>query len=248
MGSERSILEQAMALVDQERSYLREERCAYERFREQIRLTTPDSADASTPSETTEQLLSAYREEVMEALDHETVYGDTLAERLEQELSPAIAVLFVSKSPLTHRHKRNLLVETTAAIEQREEFAAELNDEQVALETFTEELADVEEALKNLPTCSAQEQNIEKFLTVWEGYDTLLEQCERLLERRQQQIREAERSLSIFGKKHARNEFLYSELTTQYPVLSAIAATCDRIDARRNGKESVESPDRSLQY
>ena len=248
MGSESSILEQATSLVDQELSYLREERCAYERFRERVRLVTPDSAGATGPSETPEQLLIAYREEVMEAMDHKTVYGDTLAERLEEELSPAIADLFVSKRPLTHRRKRNLLVETTAAIEQREEFAAELDDERAALETFTEELADVKEAIEKLPACSAQEQNIETVLTVWEGYDTLLEQCERLLERRQQQIREAERSLSIFGKKHARNEFLYSELNTLYPVLSAIATTCERIDARRNGECPLERSDWSLQY
>ena len=149
---------------------------------------------------------------------------------------------------MTHRRKRNLLVETTAAIEQREEFAAELDDERVALETFTEELADVEEALEKLPVCSAQEQHIDTILVIWGEYDTLLGQCDRLLDRRQQQIREAERSLRIFRKKHARNEFLYSELDTKYPVLSAIATTCERIDARRNGEWPLERSDWSLQH
>lgn len=239
MVTDNTVLEQAISLVDQECAYLREERRAYERFRERVRLATPHSADATGPSETTEQLVDAYREEVMEALNQETVYGDNLAESLEAELSPSIADLFVTKEPLTQRRKRNLLVETTVAIERREEFCAELDDERAALQTYAEELSDIEEALEKLPACSAQEQHLEKLLVVWEVYDTLLEQCERLLERRQQQIREAERSLSIFGKKHARNEFLYSELDTRYPVLSAIAATCERIESKRNGQREA---------
>lgn len=246
MGTESTTLGQAMSLVDQERSYLRQERCAFERFRERVRLTRTDSAGAVGPSETTEQLLVAYREEIMEALDYDEVYDDTLVESLEAELSPSLAKLLVSKDPLTHRHKRNLLVQTTAAIEQREQFGAELDDERAALKMNAEELADVEEALEKLPACSAQEQHIETLLIVWEVYDTLLEQCERLLKQRQQQIREAERSLMIFGRKHARNEYLYSGLDTRYPVLAAIATTCERIESKREHNRSVELPERSL--
>ena len=241
MREDRTMLQQAISLVDRERSYLREERRAYEAFREQVRLATPDPTDATGPSETTEQLLAAYRDEVVDALNIEAVYGDTLAESLEQELSPSGAQVLLSKEPLTQRRKRNLLIETTAAIERREEFCAELDDERASLETFAEELADVEEVLAKLPACSAQNQPLEKLLVIWEVYDTLLEQCERLLERRQQQIRAAERSVRIFGKKHARNEFLYSELETRYPVLSAIATTCKRIDSKRKGEHSSKT-------
>lgn len=239
MVTDNTVLEQAISLVDQELAYLREERRAYEAFREQVRLAMPDSTDTTGPSETTEGLLTAYRDEVMDALDQEIVYGYTLAESLEEELSPSIAQVLLSKEPLIQRRRRDLLVETTAAIERREEFCAELDDERAALATFKEELSDLEEALEKLPACSPREQSLEKLLVVWEMYDTLLDQCEQLLERRQQEIQAAERNIRIFGKKHARNEFLYGELDTQYPILSAIAATCDQIDARRNGEMPV---------
>lgn len=240
MEPESSILEQAMTLVDQERSYLREERCAFQRFRERVRLTTPDSVEATGSSETTAQLFNAYREEVMEPLDHEIVYGDTLVESLEEELSPTIADLFVTKKPFTQRRKRDLLVKTTTAIESREKFCVELEEEWVDLKTYSEELADIEAALEKLPACSIREEHLEKFLIVWEVYDTLLEQCQRLLERRQQQIREAERSSKVFEEKHARNELLYSELETWYPVLSAIATTCERIESKRNDTRPIK--------
>jgi len=90
-----------------------------------------------------------------------------LAESLETELSPAIADLIVSKEPLTQRRKRDILVETTAAIERREEFCAELADERAALTRYAEELTDIEEVLEKLPACSVQEHHSEELLDVW---------------------------------------------------------------------------------
>lgn len=235
MGSDCIILEQAITLVDHERSHFCKERRAYEAFREQIRLATSDPSDATGPSETTDQVLAAYREEVMVRLDYEAVYGDTLAESLEEELSSSLANFLLSKDPFTQRRKRNLLVEITTAIKRREELSAELTDERAALETFAEELADIEETLKKLPVCSAREQPLEKLLVVWEVYDSLLDRCELLLDRRQQQIREAERKRPDLLEKHARNELLYGELDTHYPVLSYIARVIKRIDGNRTG-------------
>lgn len=247
MVSDGNTVQRALSLVDQECSHLRAEGQAYEAFRERVSHTTPESSDATAPSITTKELLDAYRQEVMDNLDYETAYGDTLAESLEAELSPSVAQTLLSKKPLTRRRKRNLLVETTAAIERREEFCEELEDEREALEIFAEELADINNVLERLPACSARELHLEKLLTVWEMYDTLLDRCEVLLEYRQQQIRDAVRSPRLFGEKHARNQFLYSDLNTLYPVLSAIAATCDRIAASRNGEPHGESADRSIQ-
>lgn len=247
MESNHTTLEEAISLVNKERSYLCEECRAYEAFREQIRLTSVDSTDATGPSDTTERLLAAYREAVMEPLDYETIYGDTVAESIEAELSPAIAQMLLSKEPLTQRRKRTLLLQTTAAIERREEFIAELDDERAALETYAEELADIEVTLQNLPVCSAHKHPFEKLIVVWEVYDMLQERCEQLLERRQQQLWEAERNVGVLREQHARNVFLYSELETQYPVLAAIATMCDRIDSKRNGEHATEAPERTLE-
>lgn len=247
MRTDRSLLERAISLVDRERANLCEERRAIEMFRETVRLMTPDSVDATGPSETSERLLSSYQEEVMDPLDHESVYGDTLAESLEQELSPSIADLLLSKNPVTQRHKRDLLLSVTATIESRDQFQAELEDERAALETFTEEIADTEATVDRLPPCSPRNQPLEKVLVIWDVYDTLAAQSEQLLQRRQQQIQDAERPERFFGIKHARNDYLYRELDTRYPVLTAIASTTERIESKRNGEEPSESPDGALQ-
>jgi exonuclease VII small subunit len=238
--------EKAISLVDQELSFLREERRAYEEFREEVSLSIPDSANATRPSETTEEIQAAYREEVMETLDYETVYGDTVADSLEAELSPTIAETILSKKPLTQRRKRELLVQTTAAIEHREELCAELSEELAALESFAEELAKTEETLDKLPRCTAEEQPLEKLLVVWEGYELLMEHCEQLLERRQQQIQQTDMSNRILGEHHLRNEYLYSELDTRYPILSELADVSERIAVEQNGKQSIDWTARSI--
>lgn len=130
------------SLHNQESEYLRKEQRAYERFREQVRLARPDSVDATGSSRTSEQLVETYREEVMKTLDRKRVYGDTLAISLETELSPAIADAMLSNEPLTQRRKRNLLVETTVAIERREQFLTEIIEERMPSKRL----------LKNSPT------------------------------------------------------------------------------------------------
>lgn len=241
------VLQRAESAVDREREYLLEEMAAFEAFRERVRLATPASTDATGPSGTTEQLLEAYRELVMDTLDHEAVYGDTLAESLEQELSFSTADLLLSKDPLTQRRKRNLLVDVTTAIERREQFQAELEEERSVLKTFSKDLLEIEATIERLPPGSPRTQPFEMLLITWEVYDKLANRCEELLERRQRQLQDAERSERTFGEKHVRNEYLYGELDTRYPVLSRIAATIERIESKRNGEEPSDSADEALQ-
>lgn len=241
MGTDRAILKTAISEVDQERSYLSAEQAAFEEFREAVRLATPDTTADTGPSETTENLREKYREEVMDRLDYGQVYGDSLAESLEQELSPAIADVLMSEEPLTQRRKRNLLVKTTVAIERREEFLEELDKEQTALETCADELADIDSSLKKLPKCSPRQQLLEDLLDIWKQYNTLEERCNRLLERRQQQIRDARRSVRLFGDQHALNDYLYGGLETSYPVLTATLTMVKRINSNQTGRELSET-------
>lgn len=128
MGTDSTILKKAISEVDQERSYLCAERHAFQEFRESVRLAQPVPKADTDLSKITEGLREAYREEVMEVLDHEAIYGDTLAESLKQELSPAFANVLLSDEPFTQRRKRDLLVATTTAIGRREQFYEELDD------------------------------------------------------------------------------------------------------------------------
>lgn len=234
MPTDSKTLQQAIKEVDEECSYLSAERAAFEEFRESIRLATPELAHAERPSETTEQLRETYHEVVLYGLDHETGYGDTLGDDLVQEHSPSIADILLSAKPLTQRRKRNLLMETTIAIERREHFLAEIEAERTALGIFAQEIAAIESTVETLPECSPQEQLLENLLEARERYDDLKQQCDHLLERRQEQLNDPARNVTILDEPHALNEYLYSDLDTAYPVLSALGSTVKRIHSEQS--------------
>lgn len=239
-----AILEAAISEVEEECTYLSTEQAAFEEFRESVRLATPEPAAETNSSKTTENLKETYRTEVMDELNYGLVYGDSLSESLEKELSPSLANALLSNDPLTQRRKRDLLVETTVAIERREQFRTEIGEEKNALETFAEELDDIKSSIEALPECSPQQQLLEDLIGVWEQYETLENRCKRLLEHRQNQIRDASRSAQIFGDHHALHDYLYEDLETSYPVLVAIAGMIEQIDSNRTGREWSEMIDR----
>lgn len=245
MISEIAVLGEAKTEVDQERASLRSEQKAFEEFREGVRLATVDSADGTDASETSAKLLERYRESVLKAPEYEEAYGDTLAESLEEEFSPAVADGLLSNAPFTQQRKRNLLVQASMAVERRETFLEELDGELEALQSFAEELRDINSTIDGLPECSPRQQPLEELLVIWEVYDDLKRRCDRLLERRQRQLREGSRSGPDLSERHALNGYLYGALHTRYPVLSAIAETCQRIDARRG--QPVETAGPSLE-
>lgn len=68
MESETDVVQQALAAVDRERSKLDSERCAFEEFREAVRLATPEATPDDDPSKATE-FRDAYQSKVMNPLD-----------------------------------------------------------------------------------------------------------------------------------------------------------------------------------
>lgn len=224
-------LQQAISQIEQEQSLLEEEQSAFENFRETVRLTVPGPPRDNERSGTAEQLREAYREQVMNELDYGAVYGDSLEESLEQELSPSIANFLLSDAPITQRQKRKLLVESSVAVERRESFIEDLNDEEAAIEGLNEELTDIKSSIKKLPKCSLSQQPLEELLEIREQYAALKDRCEQLLLCRQKQMRAADRNVGNLVDFHALNEYLYAELETCYPVLSAATATIELIDS-----------------
>lgn len=244
MRTDSTLLEKAISEVEKERSYLYAELSAFEGFREAIRLTTPEPKDIDCSSATSEHLQETYREKVLDGFDHSLFYGDSLRESLENELSQKTAETLLSNEPFTQRRKRDILVETTVAIERREDFLTELDAEQTALEKFVNELTDIETILEDLPECSTRRQSLKKLLRIWDRYDTLENKCEQLLEQRQERFEREERSTHAVSDRHELNEYMYGELETSYPVLATLTETIERINSNRMGEKSMEPMER----
>ena len=229
------VLSRAVHTVRDEQSALRDECQRFEEFREAVRLAQPVTTGDVGASQTTETLLDTYRETVMAAPDFDEVYGDPLSEHLEHELSPNISVKFLSKEPFTQRFKRDLLVATSAAIERRTRVIQELDGELERLRSTRDELMAIETELAALPRCSVDDLPFEEFSRLWEVYEELDQRCREVLDERLQEITGTERRGSGVDNEHLFNEYLYRELLTSYPILSAAARIRNRIEDRRGG-------------
>jgi len=232
MTVKETILQAAIERIKTEQSMLKRERENFREFREIVRLTTPCGIN-SNPREQSKKLVEKFRDTVMSTPDFESTYGESLEECLRQELSNRVADTLLSNQPFSQRLKRDLLVQISSAIESRETFIDTLDTELRSVETAAEELRDVRAIANELPACNFRERSFNSLLHTWENYDELEQRCEQLLVSRQRQLTESDQNHRLSGRMFSLNEYLYGDLETTYPILSAIASTLNYIAESR---------------
>lgn len=240
MSRDTEILCEAREAVERERSELRDEIQAWNEFREAVRLATPTPDEGTATSGATARLVQTYQNTVMATPDFRRSYEDTLEESLEIEFTASLADALVSSEEFTQLMKRKLLVASSDAIKRRERLNDTLDEERQSLEYIANVLECVSKKTEKLPDCSIQTASLEKLLRIWEDYEDLKQACERLLSRRQREIRTFGRTFEWESEPHSINVYLYSELKTPYPVLSAIASVSEQIERVRPGTSRSE--------
>lgn len=233
MTTECEILDRAAERTANEKRSLQREREAFETFRESTSRTQTTTGDNGTQ---TGNLLDAYKKTVMSTPDFEVAYDEPVSESLEAELTPSLADALQENEPVTHQFKRNLLVATTAAIESRTRFIQALEAEHESIRTVQKTVLDIEDTLQELPACSLQCLQFERFVDVWETCEEAVKRCDRRSEQRQHHIAErrtTDKRANVDA--HALNTYLYDDLETQFPALRALAETRRRIEQNRGG-------------
>jgi len=250
MTTAQDILDQAAEHIEDEKRSIRREREAFESFRE----TVSRSSTASDGVTRTGELLEAYRETVMSTPDFEVVYGESISDNLEAEFTPSLAKALQREVPVKQRLKRDLLVATNTAVEQRREFMRTLEAEEESIRSVRETVVDIKRALRELPDCSLQSLGFGTFFEVWETCERFVKRCDCHSETRQRHIANRQGSdVRAGGDAYALNGYLYGGLRTQFPVLYALAETRRRIEQYRgeapltgprhvsNGSESIRA-------
>jgi uncharacterized protein YukE len=239
MSNELEALDKAIECIKEEQSSVLTEREAFQEFRKTVSLAQPANSGTTTNTTSMTELTDSYQESVMSTPDYRNTYADSLAESLTAELTPSIAHTLLSESKISQKQKRDLLLATTRAIKQRDQYRQVLNAERQSLRAIREELCDIEETLSELPPCSIEQLSFEEYVKVWREYDAQLERCNRLLQDRQGIVQEARQpALPRNEDSHTFNAYLFSELETTYPALQAIASTRQRIIHTRDNTKS----------
>lgn len=228
------VIDAATSVVSKEQSEIRIEIERLKAFREGVRLAQPSPSDDGDPPQVTTELAQQFREKTGPGADTNVSCRDSIVEKIE-EISPDIFDILVSTNGFTRRLKRKLLVRTSDSIERRERFINALDVERHDLETARDDLERIRSNAQSLPVCSLNRRSLDEFLDLWEEYDELVGQCEEILDRRQRVMNDPNRNGPAYLEPYSLNEYLYRELDTSYPVLSAIASVKHRIERDRAG-------------
>ena len=173
-----------------------------------------------SPPKNTCKLRSAYRDTVMAVPHYDDVYGETIAENLSAEFGPELAELLQPNSgiSLTDHNKNALIVAAEKSVQERTEFSDSLETEVDSLESMNQKLTALLDNLDSSIVPSWYRQEFD-------------DQLGEILRTRQSTL--GGRSSLSHLDGHDLCEYLYSDESWTYPVLTAVGRLLDSVHIRQ---------------
>lgn len=242
------IIEQATDRVDSELDIIASERSAFTTFLARISdlpvnqtsearsVSAPAVAmhiDSQRPATSIKQIRTAYRNTVMSVPHHDVEYGDTLVENLGREFNSELAERLTNGTVLTQPVYAALVTAATNRRNTRDTMQTDLRRERNSLLTTTDALEDIEirayDIGNELTGTSGSESQVQRDLAHLEY------RCADLLETRQRVIRR--RSIADWNGINTGSlaAYLYDDLKTTTPALSAIGSCLTTIRTLQRG-------------
>ena len=223
----------ALDSVRQERSEVERECQAFRRFRQRIQSLETDAPQIEQPSVGVQQGLSyaepsvrnviepCYRETVM-AVDHyNDVYDDSFKTSISAEFGADVLLLISEASSFSPAIKQRLLHAAKRCIDSRRVFIETLEDEYATLTDALSTVRGIQETVVGIDDEELQGLLTTQLTSRYETLQSLTDECEEWLQRRQEQIhaRRSERSSDEHGCTDLCS-YLYETLEVAHPVLA----------------------------
>jgi hypothetical protein len=243
----------ALDAIEAERAILTAEGDAFEEFLDIVRSITPQSGTRQTvrsihtrsgEDDPFQSLRTAYESTVMAVEHYDDEYGESYEENIRAEYGPDIATLLITGHVFERHHKQALTVATEDVIDQRRYLLDALDEEQQSVERFKEPVKSVTDAIESLETGTLTSSSPQLLDGYRRRLDVLKSRCHDLVERRQSEIVDDRRALSLSTSSPDIPSYLYTDLPVTYPViapLTALLETAFDIDAEVRTDQSVSS-------
>ncbi len=180
------------------------------------------------------EVRSAYRETVM-GVDHFTEeYDESLAEHMAAEFDESLAVAVCGGASFSPQMRRALVQQGSEARDRRSLLLRALDRELVGLSEADETLSEVEGTLSEIESRPQIRRSFEWLTTSWDRLRELRTRCERLVERRQEEIHGEAIARGPRGRSSLHG-YLYQSLPVGHPVLADATATLERLDRIERG-------------
>ncbi|MFB6128510.1 MAG: hypothetical protein ABEJ47_01990 [Halorhabdus sp.] len=231
-------IEAARTEIDAEREILVTEREAFQslvRRVSEVTVETPQmtagtgtavvaTTPIQAPSAGLQEIRTAYRETVMAVPHYESEYGESLRENLRVEVGASLAEQILDGDALTRPVHDAFLGAARRAMDERRRVQQYVDRERDSLRRFEAELTEIESAVVEIGTERTSASGTQALASLDDRLATLESRCADLAKERQQRVHDRPETdydridgLGVF-------EYLYADLETTTPVLSAIAS------------------------
>lgn len=240
-------IEAALTEIDAEREILAAEREAFRsliRRVSEVAVETPQTTAAGAavavtmPVQATSSSLSeirtAYRETVMAVPHYESEYGESLRENLTVEVGESLAEQLLDGDALTRPVYDAFLEAIRQAMDERRRVQQYVERERDSLQQFDASITEVESAVAEAGTELTSASGTQSLSRIDARLATLQSRCEDLATDRQQRVHDRPETSFDWIDGLGVFEYIYADLETTTPVLSAIASCLATIrDHRR---------------
>ncbi|QZX98416.1 DUF7260 family protein [Halobaculum rubrum] len=245
-------LDGAREALAREATRTRAERDAFERFRRRVANLESSERAAPTPTGGGTNVLTvpsggtavdgggladarrAYRETVMATTHYEEEYDETLATNVAEEFSaPVASALAEEGGTLTPSLRTTLASGARRASEERTDLLSKLEAERSSIEAAESTLAPAVDASESVADRELSRAAYTDLIAEYERLEWYEGRVESLLSDRQTRIHDEE------GDRSNWFDYLYSSLSSPYPVLSAGASTLSSIDDAKSALASA---------
>lgn len=244
--------ERAATALRRERRRTADEFEAFRSFEERIREieteTTVSQGGAVArvgvavgPTDGLDSVREAYEETVMSAPHYDEEYGDSYVQSLEAEFSPDLAAALTDGTRFNARCKQALLSAVGAAQSARGSLLETLSGEAESLEAATGTLSPLADEVADLSARSLSEAPFGTLDAYRARLGVLEEHCESVAEERQATLFEQRRTAGLPTDAPDVPQYVYQDLSVDYPVMSAVADLTAAIGRVRDNVESAMS-------
>lgn len=227
----------------EERRRTTAELCALETFVDEVQTLPTEvvsfDAGRTTVTRSTQvhggigAIREAYETTLMDVAHYDDDYDDTYVESVAEEFGPDLATALVERPALDDQLNSAVLSAAKQAQAPREALLNALDTEAESLDTAQERLTPILEELSGFTASSLMDRDFET-LDAYRARLTFLEdRCDDVAANRQSTLREQRHSLWLPVEGPNVPTFAYHSLDDDYPILAAVTAIAERIEATR---------------
>jgi hypothetical protein len=174
----------------------------------------------SPPDDRVARARRAYRETVMSVPHYEEEYGESLTENVSAEFGESVAIALEGADAFTPGLRRTLVDGAETARDRRNSLVRAIEQEEAALRTAASTLSDVESDVESLGEGPTLPLSFEQLMDRWGRLYDLEQECETLLEERQESIQAGYGVPLRLDGPISLQEYLYDAIQVTHPVLA----------------------------